>query len=88
MTVTRSPDALATLTCDTLVGLKPRAKSLIVTVYGDAILPHGGTAWLGELIKLMGIFNIGERVVRTAVFRLAQDGMLKARISDAAASIP
>ena len=79
MTVAHSPDALATLTCDTLAGLKPRAKSLIVTVYGDAILPYGGTAWLGDLIKLMGVFNIGERVVRTAVFRLAQDGILKAR---------
>ena len=32
--------------------LRPRAKSLIVTAYGDAIGPHGGTVWLGNLIAL------------------------------------
>lgn len=74
-----SPDPLSALARDTLTALKPRAKSLIVTVYGDAILPHGGTAWLSDLIKVMEIFGIGERVVRTAVFRLAQDGVLTAQ---------
>ena len=31
----------------------PRAKSLIVTVWGDALAPHGGTVWLAGLIRLM-----------------------------------
>ncbi|WP_323795774.1 PaaX family transcriptional regulator C-terminal domain-containing protein [Nisaea sp.] len=79
MTVVQSPGTLSALARDTLVELKPRAKSLIVTVYGDAILPHGGTAWLSDLIRLMEVFDIGERVVRTAVFRLAQDDILTAR---------
>lgn len=64
---------------DLLEELKPRAKSLIVTVFGDAILPHGGEAWLGDLIRLMAVFDIGERLVRTSVFRLTQDGVLAPR---------
>jgi len=79
MTLSISSDPLSALARNTLTALKPRAKSLIVTIYGDAILPHGGTAWLSDLIKLMEVLNIGERVVRTAVFRLAQDGVLTAQ---------
>lgn len=55
----------------------PRAKSLIVTVWGDALAPHGGALWLGELIGLMQAFGISERTVRTGVFRLAADGWLR-----------
>lgn len=62
-----------------LKDLKPRAKSLIVTVFGDAILPYGGEAWLGDLITLMAVFDIGDRLVRTSVFRLSQEGILTAR---------
>jgi len=59
------------------LGLAPlRAKSLIVTVFGDSILPRGGACWLGELIELMAPLGQNERVVRTAVFRLVQDGVL------------
>ena len=54
----------------------PRAKSLIVTVWGDALAPHGGGAWLAGLIRLMAPFGINERLVRTSVFRLTQDGWL------------
>lgn len=49
----------------------PRAKSLIVTVWGDALAPHGGAVWLGDLIGLMAALAIGERNVRTSVYRLA-----------------
>lgn len=55
-----------------------RAKSFIVTLYGDAIQPHGGNAWLGSVIRLVAPFGLSERVVRTAVFRLARDGWLSA----------
>lgn len=56
----------------------PRAKSLIVTVWGDALAPHGGAVWLAGLIRLMAPFGINERSVRTSVFRLARDGWLDA----------
>ncbi len=56
-----------------------RAKSLIVTVFGDAIAPHGGTVWLGSLIALMAPFGVNERLVRTAVLRLSREGWLASR---------
>jgi phenylacetic acid degradation operon negative regulatory protein len=57
----------------------PRAPSLIVTVWGDAIAPHGGTVALAGLIRLLAPFGINERLVRTSVFRLARQGWLDAR---------
>ncbi|MEO8487315.1 MAG: PaaX family transcriptional regulator C-terminal domain-containing protein [Betaproteobacteria bacterium] len=51
---------------------------MIVTVWGDALVPHGGEAWLATLIGLLAGFGINERSVRTAVFRLARDGWLAA----------
>lgn len=61
---------------DLLDGLTIRAKSLIVTIFGDAIAPHGGTVWLGSLIELVKPFDLSERLVRTAALRLAKDGWL------------
>jgi phenylacetic acid degradation operon negative regulatory protein len=56
-----------------------RTGSLITTVFGDSIAPRGGTVWLGSLIAVMQEFGIGERLVRTSVFRLVQDGWLQAK---------
>ncbi|HUD96385.1 MAG TPA: phenylacetic acid degradation operon negative regulatory protein PaaX [Woeseiaceae bacterium] len=53
-----------------------RAGSLIITVFGDAIAPRGGTVWIGSLIRALADFGISERLVRTSVFRLAKDGWL------------
>ena len=53
-----------------------RARSLIATMFGDSIAPHGGTAWLGGLIALAAPFGINERSVRTTVFRLTAEGWL------------
>lgn len=54
-----------------------RAGSLIVTVFGDAVLPRGGTVWIGSLIRVLADFGINERLVRTSVFRLARDNWLE-----------
>lgn len=56
--------------------LKPRAKSVIITVYGDSIMHHGGSAWLGSVIDLVAPLGLNERVVRTSVFRLAKENWL------------
>lgn len=56
-----------------------RAGSLIVTLFGDSLLPRGGAIALGSLIQLSEPFGINERLVRTATARLAQDGWLTAR---------
>jgi phenylacetic acid degradation operon negative regulatory protein len=55
-----------------------RAGSLIVTLFGDSIAPRGGSISLGSLITVMGSFGLAERLVRTAVGRLAQQGWLLA----------
>lgn len=55
------------------------ANSLIVTVYGDTICPHGGSIWLGSLIKLVKPLGVNERLVRTCVFRLAEKNLLQSR---------
>ncbi|MEO8848267.1 MAG: PaaX family transcriptional regulator C-terminal domain-containing protein [Casimicrobiaceae bacterium] len=60
-----------------LVADPPRAKSLIVTVWGDSLAPHGGALRLRALIDLAGTFGIAERSVRTSVYRLAAEGWLR-----------
>lgn len=56
-----------------------RAGSLIVTILGDAIAQRGGTVTLGSIIRLTAPFRLPERLVRTSVARLAQDGWLTSR---------
>jgi phenylacetic acid degradation operon negative regulatory protein len=58
-----------------------RAGSLIITVFGDAVMPRGGTVWIGSLIRVLADFGINERLVRTSVFRLTRDGWLVAEQS-------
>ncbi len=57
----------------------PRSKSLVMTIFGDAIAPHGGASWLGSLIELLEPFGVNDRLLRTSVFRLVQEGWLVAR---------
>jgi phenylacetic acid degradation operon negative regulatory protein len=56
----------------------PRSKSLVMTIFGDAIAPHGGRLWLGSLIELVAPLGATDRLVRTSVFRLVQEGWLVA----------
>jgi len=56
-----------------------RAGSLIMTVFGDAIAPRGGSVWIGSLINVMADFGVSERLVRTSVFRLSGEGWLDGR---------
>jgi phenylacetic acid degradation operon negative regulatory protein len=58
-----------------------RGGSLIVTLFGDAIMPRGGAIALGSLITLAAPFGLNERLVRTAAARLAKDGWLEGRRS-------
>lgn len=51
-----------------------RAWSLIVTVFGDAVAPRGGSIWLGNLLDILGTLNVDAGVVRTALSRLVADG--------------
>ncbi len=55
-----------------------RGGSLIITIFGDAIAPRGGAVTLGSLIRLAHTFGLTERLVRTAVARLAREDWLVA----------
>lgn len=54
-----------------------RSGSLIVTVFGDTVAPRGGPVWVGSLIRVLEGFGINERLVRTSVYRLVEDGWLR-----------
>ncbi len=55
-----------------------QAASLIMTVFGDTVLPRGGCIWLGSLIRLLEPLDLNERLVRTSVFRLVKEAWLAA----------
>ncbi|MDM7463755.1 MAG: hypothetical protein P3W95_008910, partial [Tepidimonas taiwanensis] len=52
------------------------AGSLLHPNVGEAVLPRGGRVWLGSVIQLLEPLGVNERLVRTAVYRLVQDGWL------------
>ncbi len=54
-----------------------RTGSVIITLYGEAIAPRGGSLSLGHLCQVFAAMGVGEGVVRTAVSRLAADGWLE-----------
>jgi len=55
----------------------PRTGSLIVTVFGDAVVPRGGVLAVATLIALFEAMGIAAPVVRTAVSRLVAEGWLE-----------
>ena len=54
-----------------------RTGSIVITVFGDAIVPRGGSVWLGTLLEFFATIDIDSGVVRTAMSRLAADGWLE-----------
>src|SRR6187200_1092694 len=54
-----------------------RTGSIVITVFGDAIVPRGGSVWLGTLLEFFDALDIDSGVVRTAMSRLASDGWLE-----------
>lgn len=63
-----------------LHGCQPlRVWSLIVTFYGDAVVPRGGEIWLGTISELMQAMEVDDRAVRAAMSRLARDGWVERR---------
>jgi phenylacetic acid degradation operon negative regulatory protein len=54
-----------------------RTGSIVITVFGDAIVPRGGSVWLGTLLEFFDALDVDHGVVRTAMSRLAADGWLE-----------
>ncbi len=54
-----------------------RVWSIIITIFGDAVLPRGGKVWLGTLLDICDGMNIEAGSVRAAMSRLASDGWVE-----------
>ncbi len=70
--------------CEWIVGRFRRqpdasARTLLVTIFGDAVRPHGGEIWTGSLVRLVEPLGISERLVRTSLNRLAREGLVGTR---------
>jgi phenylacetic acid degradation operon negative regulatory protein len=68
------PDLLAPLIDHFHARTPIRAGSLVVTVFGDAVVPRGGVLSLESLLAVTRALRIGDGVVRTALSRLVADG--------------
>ena len=53
---------------------KNTARSVLVTIFGDTILPVTTSIWLAQLFQLTDAFAFSRRLVRTSLFRLAAEG--------------
>ncbi len=58
---------------------QPRSKSLIITLFGDSLLPYVSGVWLSELIELLKPFNVNGQLARTSSFRLTEEGWLQSQ---------
>lgn len=58
-----------------------RTGSVVITVFGDAIAPRGGSVWIGTLIEILRPLDPaggpGDSIVRMAASRLAREGWLE-----------
>lgn len=52
------------------------ARSVLVTIFGDTILPVVRSVWMSQLFQLTEPFGFTDRLVRTSMFRLAGEGWL------------
>src|SRR5262245_62239207 len=69
----RMPQPLARIV-DQLKREPSRTGSIIITVFGDAIVPRGGSVALGTLLEFFAAIDVDSTVVRTAMSRLTADG--------------
>ncbi len=52
---------------------------LVFTLFGDYILPRGGTIWTTDLLYLLDLLGVSERAARSVLSRMARKRWLKAR---------
>lgn len=52
------------------------ARSLLLTVLGEYVLPRGGTVWTSTLLESLALFGIEDKAARQALSRAAKAGWL------------
>ncbi|MDH5506786.1 MAG: BlaI/MecI/CopY family transcriptional regulator [Anaerolineae bacterium] len=66
-----------TQTVNNGVGSPPvRTQFLIFTLFGEYILERGGKVWTSDLLALMGLLDVSERAVRSALSRMTRKGWI------------
>jgi len=54
----------------------PSARSLLLTVLGEYVLPAGEPVWTATLVSALGVLGVAEKAARQALARTASDGWL------------
>jgi len=62
-----------------LHGRRLRVWSIVVTFFGDAVVPRGGEVWLGVIRALSSRLNVESGTLGAAMSRLTADGWLERR---------
>lgn len=70
------PDPLSKAIDRWAAGADISAPSVLVTVFGDTVLPVAESLWLSQLFRMAEAFGYSPRLVRTAIYRLTADGWL------------
>jgi len=52
------------------------ARSLLLTVLGEYVLPGGEPVWTGTLVASLGLFGVAEKAARQALARTADEGWI------------
>ena len=52
------------------------ARSVLVTIIGDTLIPVASSVWMSQMLSLTEVFGFSDRLVRTSMTRLVNDGWL------------
>jgi len=55
----------------------PSARSLLMTIFGNNVLPGGGAVWTGTAVDALATLGVEEKTARQALSRTAADGWLR-----------
>ena len=55
---------------------EPSARSVLLTILGEFVLPAGGSAWTSRLVEALGLLGVEEASARQALARTATAGLL------------
>lgn len=58
--------------------LRIHPKSLVSTFFGDVVVPNDGYTWVETIVSALEPLGVNDRLVRTTLFRMREDGWLKA----------
>jgi phenylacetic acid degradation operon negative regulatory protein len=58
---------------------QPSARSLLLTVLGEYVLPGGEPVWTATLVRVLGLLGVAEKAARQALARTAAEGWITSR---------